>query len=180
MKHRNLTLIAITLPLCILTFLSFTTKKKFKVTGQITNTQSYCGGAVPTPEKLKDMNTPKPIKGKSYFVRKGKVNSVSSPIVAELSLNEMGQYEIHLQTGTYSVVSAEKKDKVFYNEMLKLYSKETEHYTAMDKKCLDQWLQTPDFTIEVKGKDTIVNHNFQEPCPWKKVPCANYKGPFPP
>jgi hypothetical protein len=141
---------------------------------------SYCGGAVPTPEKLKEMETPKPMKGKKYFVRKGNLNSISSPIVAELSLNDMGQFETHLETGIYSVVSSEKKDKVFYNEMLKLYSKETEHYTVMDKKCLDQWLQTPDFTFEVKGKDTLVNHNFQEPCSWKKVPCANYKGPFPP
>lgn len=180
MKPKFLNIIAIAFPFFILLFLSFTPKSKFKVSGQITYTISRCGGAVPTPEQLKEMATPKPMKGKKYYVRKGQHNSITSPIVAELSLNDMGQYEIHLETGIYSVVSSEKKDKVFYNEMLKLYIKETEHYTAMDKKCLDQWLQTPDFIIEVKGKDTTVNHNFQEPCSWNKVPCANYKGPFPP
>ena len=53
---------------CVLSAEKCQQAPKFAVGITLTQTESYCGGAMPPPELLEDLNTPKPYAGKQVFL----------------------------------------------------------------------------------------------------------------
>lgn len=156
----------------------FKTKYEVKIT--VTYTQSYCGGARPSDDMMQELNTPKPLSGKKLFVKKGKENSANATIIKEVVTDDEGKINLKLEPGFYCVVDENKKDRKKIDEWIKLYEKETTYYEAINKACLEKWFKSADLVIEVQKSGNNFTINYHEPCSWHAIPCANYKGPYPP
>lgn len=161
-------------------------KKSFTISGNITSTYSYCGGARPTPEMEQDARTPKALAGKTIYLRAGEKNDVKKPILQSISSNDKGQFELKLAAGKYVIVEERKKDRKFVEEVLEKYKEKSAYYTAVNPECIEKWLQTPDFSFEIdeKGKlksgEKILQINYHQPCSFRSIPCVSYTGPMPP
>jgi hypothetical protein len=154
---------------------------KVKVSGTVTQTFSYCGGARPSNEMLAKLNEPKPFANKVLFILKGNSNDFNSMNYIQISSDSLGNFSVSLEPGEYCLVDEFKHHKSNFDDILKKYEKETTNYSAVDPDCLKNWFNTPDlvFTVAKTGnKDlSIVYHH---PCSWHAIPCVNYRGPLPP
>jgi hypothetical protein len=175
---------AIILPILCLALLSFNQAapkkkaKKIPVSGTVTGTYSYCGGARPSDEMLAQLATPKPMPGKRIYIKKGEVNSFDSKVLLVLTSDAKGNFHTKLAPGKYLIVDSTKKDMTYYNMLLKNYKVQTEHYEAIDTLCLKEWFMKPNAVFEVvdkEVKDVIVN--FHKTCD-DVLPCSRFRGPF--
>jgi len=150
------------------------------VTLLVTQTFTYCGGARPSPEMIKELGTPNPISGKKLYLKKGEKNTLASKIFLEVCSDSAGKVFIKLQPGKYFVVDERKKDRIYYNGLLKRYATATESHSAIQKSCLLNWYEKPDLMFEIKDEDSIaLSLNYQKPCSWNEIPCLTYKGSLP-
>lgn len=161
----TITLLSIALISCI----AFAPKKKYKVTGVVTETADYCGGARPPKGLEEQLRTPKPLANKKLIVRKGNSNSQKSKIVAEITTNEEGKFELDLPAGTYSFVSEEKT---------KLVIPANDKFNTYDAECLKKEFAKPDGLLTVKDGENKVEINIHKHCSYKK-PCLTFTGPKP-
>lgn len=155
--------------------------KEVSIVIRTTATSSYCGGARPPEELLQELQSPKGLSNKQVIIRRGNFNDPNAEIVFDGSSDQEGSLKLLLAPGDYCLVSAEKRDRQYFDTLLKRFSAETESYSVIDKICLEKWLREPDLTFTVEPnqqKDYSVN--FHQPCEWNSVPCVNYKGPYPP
>ena len=180
----TLTMRTILLSLFCLSLLSFhqtQNKKDIKtipVSGTVTGTSIYCGGARPTGEMLAQLATPRPIGNKKIYIKKGNVNLFSSKVVLELTTDTSGKFHAKLSPGKYLIVDEEKKDTVYYNKLLKEHSQQTKSYQPIDTACLKEWFMKPGVTFEVKNSEIKnISVNFQKNCDF--LPCAQFRGPYP-
>ncbi len=157
------------------------TMKLFEVTGLITETQSYCGGAAPPQDLLDELSKPKPIKGYSMYIRKTS-NDFKNPILHKIFTDSNGMFKIKLPIGSYSVVDGSKKDSQTYNDYLTKYKHASESFGPLDETCYLKYFSTPDFVIKVeKSKKTIsLAHNYHRSCSWSRNPCMEFRGQYPP
>jgi hypothetical protein len=125
--------------------------KKYSVSGVITGTSSYCGGARPTDEMLADIATPKPIPNKKIYIKKGEINLFKSKVLLTLITDTVGNFKAKLPPGKYLIVDEDKKDLTYYNRLLKEHKEETKSFDAVDSICLKEWFLKPDFIFEVKN-----------------------------
>jgi hypothetical protein len=153
---------------------------KVNVEGKITYTESYCQGMRPTEEILAEKRRQKPLAGKKLYIRKGKVNFITTPIIAEVITDSAGIFKLNLPKGEYCLVADNKKDDSFYNSIINKHSRKTDFYGEVNKECLDEWIKTPDLIFEVGATKTSISYNFHFPCEWSKIPCTTYTGPLPP
>jgi hypothetical protein len=158
----TITLLSITLISCI----AFAPKKKHKVTGLVTQTRSQCGGM---RSAKGDDRSPKPLANKKLIVRKGNSNSQKSKIVAEITTNEEGKFELDLPAGTYSFVGEEKT---------KFVLPANDKFNTYDADCLKKEFAKSDGLLTVKDGENKVEINFHSHCFYKK-PCLTYTGPLP-
>jgi hypothetical protein len=155
--------------------------KEMSVVIKTTSTSSYCGGARPPEELLQELQSPKPLSFKEIVIRQGRANDVEGEIVFEGASDQEGNLKVLLKPGEYCLMSAEKKDRQYFNSLLKKFAVETESYSVIDKICLENWLSEPDLTFTVEqNRAQAYSVNFHQPCEWSAVPCVNYKGPYPP
>lgn len=150
---------------------------KFSVSGQLTQTSSYCGGAAPTREMEIEYQTPKPYQTKLY-IRKGKENSESEPIYDSVVTDGLGNFQISLPPGDYVIILPSQQRKEIINSYLKMQGQDIH----VDENCLRNWWKNGIFKVTVADKDiTGLNHNFHSGC---FVPahmnCFSYSGPMPP
>lgn len=160
-------------------------KKTFMIQGQLTTTESWCGGMRPTPEIEKNLRIPKALPNTKIYIRKGTVNDPKSKIIQTVTSDANGNFSVKLPAGKYVIVDEKKKDRKYAEELLKKFEKETQNYSAIDKNCLEEWLKTPDFTFEIDANGTLKNMdtlkvNYHLPCSFRSVPCVQYRGPMPP
>ena len=152
------------------------------VTIQAWKTSQYCGGARPSDEMLQEFQTPKPLSGQLCFIRKSETNKISSTPVASATSDNQGKINIALAPGTYCLVLPNKVDSAAYKMFLTKFGEDTGNYSAIDKKCLDQWFQKPElvFTVTDAKQPTATEFTIHQPCSWNTIPCTDYRGPFPP
>ena len=155
--------------------------KKIKVSGTVTQTSSYCGGARPSNEMLASLTEPKPFAHKKLFIKRGKTNDMSKAAVAEVTTDSLGNFSIALPMGDYCIVDEMKSSKKNYDDILAKYGKETQYYSAVDAACLKEWFSKPDAVFTV-GKEQVKNISvsYHHPCSWNGIPCVQYHGPLPP
>lgn len=154
---------------------------KFNVVINATTTQAYCGGASPSEETLKELNTPNPATNVRLYLRKGDLNNIENEIDYQFLTDDSGSVKTSLPAGTYSIVFENKKDSSGYNELLEKYGKETSYQTAIDTNCLSKYFAQPNavLVVEENGENTITVNRMLH-CQWTRIPCSHYKGDLPP
>jgi hypothetical protein len=152
---------------------------KYLISGLITSTSSYCGGARPSDEMLADIATPRPFPSKTIYIKKGEVNSQKKKIVLVLTTDTNGRFQAKLPLGKYLIVDENKKDLKYYNQLLKKYKVETTNFEAVDTVCLKKWYSKPDYVLKIDTAGVInININYHKEC--YNLPCTQFRGPYPP
>jgi len=174
----------------MMSFSCYSQKKKTKkivsnplvlIEGTITETHSYCGGARPPEDLIKELRTPKPITAQyKLYIRKDS-NDLQKPILYTVLTDTLGKFSIKLPIGKYVFVDANKKDKDTYSKTLAKYKTENSQTSAIDIECYKQYIATPDFTVEVTKNSSklAITHNYHRDCNWSGAPCVEYRGPLP-
>jgi hypothetical protein len=157
----------------------------YNVEIRTTQTSEYCGGSRPSEELLNELAQPKPIGNTTIYLRKGKDNDLSQPIIYSFTSDENGLINAKIEKGLYAIVLEHKKDQKTYDTWLELYGEETEKFSAIDVNCFNSFFSQPDQTIEVINPELnqTANQftvNTINRCERRRVPCASYKGPMPP
>lgn len=154
--------------------------ESYSISGTVTHSNSYCGGARPTDEMLKQITAPKPTSNATFYVRKGIQNDPGMEIFQTFKTDENGNFRFELPPGDYVIIEQNRLDSTYYFQILKSYSKETNSYTAADTSCMNDWLKGSLMRISVINKDVQdLNWDTHHGC-WTDVPCIHYKGPYPP
>jgi len=155
-------------------------EKQYLVSGFVTHSNSYCGGARPTDAILLEITSPKPSPNATFYVRKGKFNDVGEEVFWTFSTDENGNFSFKLPPGDYVILEKNRVDSLYYKQVLKTYSKESDSYSAVDTSCLNNWLKGSLAQITITDKDLEnINWNIHKAC-WTDAPCIHYKGPYPP
>jgi hypothetical protein len=151
-------------------------QQQYTVSGSITQTHSYCGGARPSPEMIALLNTPKAWAGKTLYIRSGAENSTKSKVLREIVADSAGHFSTSLPSGIYCIIEKEQVKHLNTEEFRK---KKTANL-MLDENCLKQWWTKCYMSFEVKDADkTDLNINFHIPCFTNGVPCMKYTGPLP-
>ena len=146
--------------------------KYYNISGTVTTTSSYCGGAAPSQEMLAEINKPKPVAGKQLFIFTGNQISDSSLLLSSFTTDSLGHFQIKLKKGTYCIVEVQK------SKPLKI-PKDDEN-SKWDVDCLKEQHSQCDYQLNVIDKNVDdVKINFHQPCGWSR-PCLQYEGPLPP
>lgn len=146
-------------------------KAKFKVTGSIMQTVSYCGGAVPTKEMLIKARTPAGIPFGKLFIRNATANTNSVTITDSIQADATGNFSMDLPAGNYCLVE-EWKTKPF---TLPLNTK----VQTVDSACYRKLYDACDYELHISDKDiTDIKIVFHRPCFYNQ-PCISYKGRMP-
>jgi hypothetical protein len=154
--------------------------KLFTITGSVTSSNSYCGGARPTDEMLAQITAERPLPNVTYYIKEGILNDITKNVLMEIKTDNEGKLNFKLPPGDYVIIDAVRRDSVYYHSILKTYSKETESYSAADTACMNQWLNGFLFQFTVKDSDlSNVSWNIHRSC-WVDAPCVHYRGPYPP
>jgi hypothetical protein len=152
--------------------------KKISVSGTVTSTSNYCGGARPSDEMIAQLATPRPKPNAKIYIKSGEVNSFESKVIRVLKTDANGNFHTKLLPGKYLIVDSTKMDMTYYNMLLKTYKTQTAHYEAIDTICLKEWYMKPNLVFEVAGTEVKgVKVNFHKTC--HDVPCAQFTGPYP-
>jgi hypothetical protein len=156
-------------------------KSELLITGLITETQQYCGGAPPPQFLLDELNTPKPVANYKLFIRKNS-NDFNTQIYKEVITDSAGRFSVSLEPGKYSVVDSRKKDKQTYSDLVKKYKTKTATTGPIDEKCLKAHFLKEDFIIEI-SKDLLKTveqtHNYFRTCDYAGAPCVEFTGAYP-
>lgn len=149
-------------------------KVEFPVSGIVLQTNSYCGGAMPTKAILERCGKEKPLV-KKLLILKSKHSIQARDIIAEINPAADGTFIIRLPKGSYAVFDAAKLDTVFDPAKF-------ENFEMRDKACFKKWLNTPDLEFSVIDKAVEdLKLVFHIPCFTQSTnPCLRYIGPMPP
>ena len=152
-----------------------TTAKSVTVSGSITQTNAYCGGARPSDEMLQELATPRPFPNKKMHVIKGETNTTAHEIILSFTSDSVGGFSFKIVPGTYAIIvdeQAQAPDSKKYTSQL----------VKADETCFKDWWAKPYYLLEVgtanmKGLSFQFNHRcFVQ----YDIPCLRYDGPLPP
>lgn len=151
-------------------------QKEYVISGKITQTHSYCGGAAPSEEMLKACETPVPYKGKTLYVRVGNGNSLKQPILLKFAADAAGNFSFKLKPGVYSIIQPEQVKELDWKQL------RAGDAVQVDQECVKAWWKKPYYVLNVKDKNIeTLSFNFYHPCfVSSDVPCLQYVGPMPP
>lgn len=150
-------------------------QSKVTISGTVTQTSSYCGGAQPTDELITELQTPRIFPGKKMHVIKGDTNTAKREIVLDFITDEKGTFSFQLAPGTYSILLDE--------QILKPNARQYETKDILvDEKCYNEWWGKPYYLLHVSSAPiTNLSFNFQRPCFIDyDIPCLRYNGVMPP
>lgn len=150
---------------------------KYIVSGTVTHSGSYCGGASPTWEMEAEAARSKPYSGKWLYIKPGDTNLMETPFIDSVMTDEEGRFSVKLPPGEYCMVAAEQRNRDIFNRYT-----DPRGYLRADSACMETWwgkcLQQ--FTVtesELNGVDI----HFYHPCYVPPgIPCLHYHGPIPP
>lgn len=169
-----LTFLSVTLGVCQVSVKKGKTLKTYTVSGKVTQTFPYCGGAAPPQELMEKLAKPVVYAGKKFFIRQGKTNNRDAKIITSFITGKDGEFSIQLSTGTYSIILEEQVNSIKAQDL-------TREFIQVDEKCLEEWWSKPYYLLEVKNNDiNDLIFNFYHRCfIVNDIPCINYVGPQP-
>jgi hypothetical protein len=176
MQKLSFLIMPLTISLCFSSLMCATTKQKtvgkFKITGVVMQTMSYCGGAQPTRQILDSFNTPRALPFKKLFIKVGKSNKEGTSFIDSVISDGNGRFSVDLQRGNYCVVE-EWKSKPFQLPL----KKENE---TLDSVCFRNLYDSCDYQFTVSDKNIEnIKIIFHSPCFYNQ-PCRSYHGALPP
>lgn len=149
--------------------------EEIMVTGKVTQTTNYCGGAPPPQEMLQQLHTPKPVSGAVVYIHPGDTHAGVQNKIYKAVTDSMGVWRLKLPPGTYCLVSDEKfnQDKLPTADDGKL---------RLDPYCFEDWRGKCDLTFEVGAEPVQAGTlNLFYPCFTETAcPCFQYLGIMPP
>jgi len=155
------------------------TVKKGTVSGTVSQTFSYCGGARPPDFLLEQLAQPKPFPNKKVHVIKGDTNTTAHKIILTFTSDSTGNFSFKLEPGTYSIILDEQVSP----PDAKKYKTQSQ---SIDEECYKNWWAKPYYLLEVPvtSQTTTIkglNFTFHHRCFISSdVPCLQYLGPYPP
>jgi hypothetical protein len=149
-----------------------------KISGTVMLTQSYCGGAAPSPEMLEEIRQPHPYSGCKLIFKSGNENTLHPKMKFETTTGADGTYEIELPSGTWCIVQAWQADESELNHYRNLNAPEMQ----VDVDCLESNWHACLRIVEIFDAPLdSVDFEFHEICFQPiGIPCLNYTGPMPP
>lgn len=146
------------------------------LSGTVTETRQYCGGANPSEEILEALRQPRPLAHHKLYLRRGSTNALANPVLLEISTDADGKFQIALPEGEYCMIEVGKRDALkipdFREENRKLAqnSPSAMPYKLTSPKCLSDWWQTCDKVLRVeKRSPTAIQIEFHRGC---RPPCV--------
>jgi len=141
--------------------------------GHVTETGEYCGGAMPSEEKLEYLRTPHAMSQKTIYIKYGSVNKESVPVIKKLVTDENGNFKVTLKCGKTYMFLEDWKGEPF------IEPKNTE-FVTWDMSCIKKRYATADFVVRTKAtRNQKVIINYFVRCQFRPY-CGNYTGPLPP
>lgn len=172
-----MTQIIIHIILSILTFQqrSFEQDGKFTVAGIITTSSSYCGGAAPDPDLMRELQKTRPFSGIWLYLKEGTENNFGAPIIDSAMTNNDGFFRFLVDTGEYVIITKQMLDPNITNNYLS-------GNIQANSECLDEWQKNGLATIQISDSSiTNLRFHFGERCFLPiGIPCLVYTGPMPP
>lgn len=149
---------------------------KYTVSGTVTYSGSYCGGASPTWEMEEAAARVKPYSGKWLYIKQGDTNLLETPVIDSVVTDAEGRFSINLPPGEYCMVATEQCDREIFSRY-----RDTRGYARADSVCMEKWWGSclRQFTVaeaEVKGVDI---HYYKACYLPLGIPCLQYSGPIP-
>lgn len=150
--------------------------KTFLVSGLVTRTMAYCGGAAPSEEMLREYRTPRPYAGKVFYIREGSTNTVHAPIILRFTTDSAGRFSFQLPRGAYAILQEEQATPLLPEN----YRSTATHRYDMD--CLLDWWKQPYYLLQLIGEPVPdLLFTFHRRCFMNSdLPCIEYTGPRPP
>ena len=189
LNNKQAAMSAITLSIVLFSFFACGTKhpaaaeknssqvpaKKITVSGNVTQTYSYCGGARPSQDMLEQLAVPKPYPNKKFLVIKGDKNTAAHEIIVSFSADSAGNFSFQLPPGTYSILTDEQAKPVSAADY-------KTQFITVDEQCLKDWWAKPYYLLEVGAANIKdLKFNFYHRCfIASDIPCLQYDGPMPP
>ena len=142
-----------------------------KISGKVTQTSDYCGGAPPPQELIDELLKEKAFPNKKLYIRESAVNMLSKPVIKEFTVGDNGTFEISLPSGQYCIIEDVKKENLKIpdfseiNKELPSYSQ----YRIQSEKCFKDWWETCDKILLVNNQDITdfvikFHHDCGQPC----------------
>ncbi len=150
-------------------------RQTYLISGQVTQTSSYCGGARPSQEMLDKIAIPIAYPNKKFYIRRGKTNSLNLKFLKSFNTDKDGNYTIRLPNGIYSIILEEQLKEINISNYTTINQQ-------VDTNCIKEWWSNPYYLLEVKNKNiSDLDFNFHHRCfVTNDIPCLNYVGPMPP
>lgn len=151
-------------------------KNLHSLSGVVTSTRSYCGGAAPSEAMLQKFRMPIPVSGMKFHLRKGNTNDLSAKIIGTCTTDAEGKFSIQLPDGEYCLINDER---VRMPDEKQLTANTSLHY---GEECQAEWILQCDASFVISGKDlTLDTLRYHERCFVSYLsPCIRYTGPMPP
>lgn len=145
------------------------------IQGSLKFTYSYCGGARPSDEMLKRLETPRAVAQYVLYLKSGSANSETS-VIDSASCNEEGRFSFRVTPGNYTILIPEQCKP--FN--VKNYT--SQYIQVDDKECLRAWWEKGLYSVfahkeEVILPDTVLHQRCDG---LGFVPCTSYSGPLRP
>ncbi len=129
------------------------------ISGKLVQTRSDCSGVNPAQEFLGPLHKGKSDAKKELYIREGTVNSLSKPILREVSPDGEGNFEIVLPPGRYCVVGESKKDALRIPDLTEANKKLAqsrvpgEPFRIVSQQCFRDWWRTCDKILRVGNQN---------------------------
>lgn len=151
---------------------------RVRVSGTLTQSHPYCGGAYPGEEELRRLNAARPFQTWLY-VRSGTVNRENAPILDSVQTDADGHFHFELPPGLFVLLLPDHKKHKTVASLLE----QAKGDIAADKACLETWWEKGLMAIDVQSGtplqrlDVHLRHACFVPYP---PDCFQYTGPYPP
>lgn len=144
----------------------------FKLTGSVTETESYCDGAAPSPNLLDKLREPKPIEDKVIYIKKGNINDLDSDYVKKVITDNEGNFSLNLIPGTYCLLEEDKLSLPVVEKYI------PSNLYEVDVQCLRSQWKICDKVVELNS-NSHVDINYHQNCSFNKK-CTYCKEEFAP
>jgi hypothetical protein len=163
--------------ICLFSFSVWAKRKPVEayttITGKVTTTADYCGGARPSEEMLEQLRTPKPAIRRTIYIKYGSVNTENTRLIKKVMTDSNGLFTVKLKKGyTYQFLEEW--------QCLNFKMPQQTQWVKWDEKCFRERYATPNYVLNTKKtKQNIITFNYHQPCFYNPY-CGNYSGPLPP
>jgi hypothetical protein len=146
--------------------------------GSLWTQGQYCGGAAPTEEMEDAARLPTPATGVWVYVRKGKWNNLSMPLVDSCKVDSAGKFSFWLPKGYYTLLLPVQRDSVEASH----WREDDSAIRISDEACYKTWMRKGMKQVYLGNSDFLLDRQLiHRDCFLPLgLECASWNGPYPP